>query len=177
MSIKRRDFIGYFGLGWMASCFPIALAACSPTDSKSGTGNVNSSSTDGKTIATADGNPTVSYETVESSGAEDKKAKSTGAGGFKEIGTIANLDKDKQLKNKEVVVIRDDKNPKKLVAVSHKCTHQGCSVDWKADSGKFVCPCHAAEFDSSGKVLSGPAPTPLKSYQVKIVGDKVLIKA
>jgi cytochrome b6-f complex iron-sulfur subunit len=183
MSIKRRDFIGYFGLGWLASCFPIALAACSSNTAASNTnaGSTTSSSPNSGstgTVATTEGaQPTVSYETADSSPtADDKKAKPS-ADGFKPIGTVSDLDKNKQIKTKEVVVIRDTKNPKQLIAVSNKCTHEGCVVDWSADGKKFVCPCHGAEFDATGKTLGGPAPKPLKTYQAKIVGDKVLIKA
>jgi cytochrome b6-f complex iron-sulfur subunit len=36
--MKRRDFMTFVGLGWIASCLPIALAACS-LDSKTSSGN------------------------------------------------------------------------------------------------------------------------------------------
>ena len=31
--IKRRSFLGYFGISWLTACFPVVLAACAPTNS------------------------------------------------------------------------------------------------------------------------------------------------
>ena len=66
--------------------------------------------------------------------------------------------------------------PGDLVAVNPICTHAGCTVEWKADTNKFVCPCHGSEFGVTGKVEKAPATTPLKSYAVKVEGEKVLIR-
>lgn len=46
-------------------------------------------------------------------------------------------------------------------ALSAVCTHMGCVVPWVPSRGKFVCPCHASEYDRQGRVLRGPAPLPL----------------
>ena len=37
-----------------------------------------------------------------------------------------------------------------FMALSLKCTHLGCSIRWYEDDNKFVCPCHASEFDMKG---------------------------
>lgn len=42
------------------------------------------------------------------------------------------------------------------------CTHMGCVVPWVPARGRYVCPCHASEYDRDGRVLRGPAPLPLK---------------
>lgn len=42
-------------------------------------------------------------------------------------------------------------------ALSAKCPHLGCTVNFDPVSGKFKCPCHGSTFDPSGKWLSGPA--------------------
>lgn len=44
------------------------------------------------------------------------------------------------------------------------CTHKQCQV--KPAGNYLVCPCHGSEFDSQGKVVTGPAFTDLARYKV-----------
>ena len=55
-----------------------------------------------------------------------------------------------------------------FLALSLRCTHLGCSVNWDEDNGNFICPCHSSSFDIHGNVLHPPAPTALDYYQVFI---------
>lgn len=64
----------------------------------------------------------------------------------------------------------------KLRAISAKCTHGGCTVQWK-EKGEFDCPCHGSRFDTQGKVLLGPATEPLPTYAARKQGEDVLIRA
>jgi arsenite oxidase small subunit len=48
-----------------------------------------------------------------------------------------------------------------LEAYSLLCTHVCCECSYIASSNVFYCPCHGSVFDSSGKVLRGPAASPL----------------
>lgn len=41
------------------------------------------------------------------------------------------------------------------------CTHLGGIVAWEPGDGAWACPLHGSRFDPSGRVLSGPAVTPL----------------
>lgn len=61
-----------------------------------------------------------------------------------------------------------------FVALSAVCTHLGCIVEYDAEK-EIWCPCHAAFFDLRGNVKSGPAPRPLPSFPVGVVGDKVVV--
>jgi cytochrome b6-f complex iron-sulfur subunit len=63
-----------------------------------------------------------------------------------------------------------------LRAVSAKCTHAGCTVQWK-EKGEFDCPCHGSRFDINGKVLVGPATAPLPTFTARKQGDDVLLQA
>lgn len=73
-------------------------------------------------------------------------------------------------------VIRKSEDPKDIVILSSRCTHLGCSVNWREDSQKFICPCHDANFDKSGKVLDGPPPRPLDQYsEFKVDNDNTLL--
>lgn len=38
------------------------------------------------------------------------------------------------------------------------CPHLGCGIDFADGPGVFTCPCHASDFDRTGKALSGPSP-------------------
>lgn len=55
-----------------------------------------------------------------------------------------------------------------FLAMSRRCTHLSCTVPWVAAENKFICPCHASEFDIRGEVISPPAPRALDLYQVEI---------
>jgi cytochrome b6-f complex iron-sulfur subunit len=53
-----------------------------------------------------------------------------------------------------VYLIRE---PNDMFALSARCTHLGCTLNYNAVSGKFACPCHGSIFTLSGKRVSGPA--------------------
>jgi len=62
-----------------------------------------------------------------------------------------------------------------FLAMSSKCTHLGCAVPWDEDKKKFICPCHASQFDISGNVLSSPAPRALDLFEVTIVNKTIQV--
>jgi Rieske Fe-S protein len=60
-----------------------------------------------------------------------------------------------------------------LIAMSATCTHLGCAVV-KIEWG-YQCPCHGSRFDSSGRVLAGPAPGPLSWFKILQAPDGHLV--
>ncbi len=62
-----------------------------------------------------------------------------------------------------------------FLALSGKCTHLGCAVPWDKEVNKFICPCHASEFDIMGNVLSSPAPRALDLFEVTIVNKNIQV--
>ncbi len=60
--------------------------------------------------------------------------------------------------------IRKSDDPKDIVILNSRCTHLGCTVNWKDEAQAFVCPCHDAKFSKDGVVLGGPPPRPLDRY-------------
>lgn len=66
------------------------------------------------------------------------------------------------------------RSPKGVVAFDNVCTHAGCGVEIEAH--KLVCKCHSSYFDgNTGKAISGPANSPLKSYEVKEINGEIFV--
>lgn len=57
-----------------------------------------------------------------------------------------------------------------------KCTHLGCPYYWDEASKSFLCPCHTAGFDITGKVIAGPPPKPLSKYAYKVEKGKLYLQ-
>jgi menaquinol-cytochrome c reductase iron-sulfur subunit len=55
-----------------------------------------------------------------------------------------------------------------IEALSVVCPHQGCSVQYEKEDGKFFCPCHMASFDLEGNRTDkvSPSPRPLDTLDV-----------
>ncbi len=71
-----------------------------------------------------------------------------------------------------MIINRPDKG---FIALSRVCTHLGCLVDYNKAQNRIICPCHGAQFDLEGNVLSGPPPKPLPKVLVKVEGDSIVI--
>ncbi|HEV7396105.1 MAG TPA: Rieske 2Fe-2S domain-containing protein [Pyrinomonadaceae bacterium] len=61
-----------------------------------------------------------------------------------------------------------DKTSDRLFVVYARCTHLGCTPDWKASENKFKCPCHGSGYDSEAINFEGPAPRPMDRAHVEI---------
>jgi cytochrome b6-f complex iron-sulfur subunit len=153
---KRRSFLGYFSIASIASIFPAILTIFNSRKATAKITNDDVLGVDDKD------NPKATAQ---------KKPE-----GFTVIGSVSDLDKNGYLQTKQVALVRNPSNPKQIIAVNPKCTHQGCDVKWAAGEKKYACPCHGASFDANGAVLNGPATKPLTAYQAKIVGTQVLAK-
>ncbi|PYS85547.1 MAG: hypothetical protein DMF67_00945 [Acidobacteria bacterium] len=60
------------------------------------------------------------------------------------------------------------KNSERLFVIFARCTHLGCTPDWKASENKFKCPCHGSGYDSEGINFEGPAPRPMDRAEVHL---------
>lgn len=61
-----------------------------------------------------------------------------------------------------------------LQALNVVCPHAGCFVDFVAERGHFLCPCHNSSFSLEGKIAdrSSPSPRALDSVEVEVRNDK-----
>jgi Rieske Fe-S protein len=72
--------------------------------------------------------------------------------------------------------IRKSDNPQDILILNSRCTHLGCTVNWKDEAQAFVCPCHDAKFSKDGVVLGGPPPRPLDRYTQFRVDDAGVVE-
>jgi len=61
-----------------------------------------------------------------------------------------------------------DRTPDRLFVIYARCTHLGCTPDWKPSENKFKCPCHGSGYDSEGINFEGPAPRPMDRAHVEL---------
>ncbi|WP_430810231.1 MULTISPECIES: ubiquinol-cytochrome c reductase iron-sulfur subunit [unclassified Carboxylicivirga] len=62
-----------------------------------------------------------------------------------------------------------------FLALSTKCTHLGCAVQYKQKDDKFLCPCHASAFNRRGEVLAPPATRALDVLPITIANGRVWV--
>jgi cytochrome b6-f complex iron-sulfur subunit len=60
------------------------------------------------------------------------------------------------------------REPDKVFVIYARCTHLGCTPDWKPSENKFKCPCHGSGYDSEGVNFEGPAPRPMDRCHVQL---------
>jgi cytochrome b6-f complex iron-sulfur subunit len=61
-----------------------------------------------------------------------------------------------------------------FTALTAVCTHEGCAVSGFANS-LYVCPCHGAEYNTSGGVVQGPAVASLQQFPTTFANNVVTI--
>ncbi|WP_299412932.1 Rieske (2Fe-2S) protein [Acaryochloris sp. IP29b_bin.148] len=149
--MDRRTFLSWVGVGTLASSLPVVIAACTSSDTASDTSSETSSP-----AANADG--------------------------FTEVGKLAELEGSGSIAQKDfsgapLLVILNPEDKTQVVAFKNQCSHQQCPVKWNADGGTLDCGCHGSKFKADGTVANGPAKDPLPTYEAKIEGDAVLVKA
>ncbi len=79
-----------------------------------------------------------------------------------------------RLDGKPVVIIKTRSGQVK--AVSARCTHLGCTVEFNRElGGHLSCNCHGSRFDLNGKIIRGPASRPLPPYKVTLEDDRIAL--
>jgi cytochrome b6-f complex iron-sulfur subunit len=68
-----------------------------------------------------------------------------------------------------------DRTPDRLFVIYARCTHLGCTPDWKPSENKFKCPCHGSGYDDEGVNFEGPAPRPMDRAHVSLSPDGQIV--
>lgn len=59
-------------------------------------------------------------------------------------------------------------------AFTSVCTHERCDVN-AFSGGRIRCPCHGSQYDTSGRVVVGPAPAALRQFSASRSGNTLII--
>lgn len=81
------------------------------------------------------------------------------------------------LKGDPTYIVVESKEAITDYGINAVCTHLGCVVPWNAAENKFKCPCHGSQYDSTGKVVRGPAPKSLALSHANVQDDNIVISA
>jgi cytochrome b6-f complex iron-sulfur subunit len=68
-----------------------------------------------------------------------------------------------------------DKTSDRIFVIYARCTHLGCTPDWKESENKFKCPCHGSGYDSEGINFEGPAPRPMDRAHVELDAEGQIV--
>jgi menaquinol-cytochrome c reductase iron-sulfur subunit len=60
-----------------------------------------------------------------------------------------------------------------VIAISSRCAHVGCPVNFVPAAEAFICPCHGGVYDFRGRRIGGPPPRPLDRFYTRIRGSRV----
>jgi cytochrome b6-f complex iron-sulfur subunit len=61
-----------------------------------------------------------------------------------------------------------------FTALTSTCTHEACTITG-FDSSAYVCPCHGSRFNTSGRVLTGPATSSLRTFTTQFSNNVLTI--
>ncbi len=68
----------------------------------------------------------------------------------------------------DFIIIDSSSGP---VALSRRCTHLGCRLNFNEEKRELVCPCHHSRFSAAGKRIAGPARRNLARFPLRRLGD------
>lgn len=68
-----------------------------------------------------------------------------------------------------------DKTSDRIFVIYARCTHLGCTPDWRASENKFKCPCHGSGYDSEGINFEGPAPRPMDRAHIELDAEGQMV--
>lgn len=67
------------------------------------------------------------------------------------------------------------REPDRIFAIYARCTHLGCTPEWKESENKFKCPCHGSGYYKDGVNFEGPAPRPMDRVRLTKAEDGQIV--
>jgi menaquinol-cytochrome c reductase iron-sulfur subunit len=64
-------------------------------------------------------------------------------------------------------------SPSEYIAISTRCAHLGCPVNFVAAARNFICPCHGGVYGFLGERIGGPPVRPLERFQTRVTNGQV----
>jgi quinol---cytochrome c reductase iron-sulfur subunit, bacillus type len=64
-------------------------------------------------------------------------------------------------------------SPNEYVAITTRCAHLGCPVNFVAAARNFICPCHGGVYGFLGERIGGPPVRPLDRFQTRVTNGQV----
>lgn len=78
-----------------------------------------------------------------------------------------------RVENIPAFVCKTGESPTELRVLSGICPHAGCAVEFNTKQKHFVCPCHKATFDATGKRIDGPSPRDLDPLETRFGDNRI----
>jgi cytochrome b6-f complex iron-sulfur subunit len=162
--MERKQFLSLVGVSVGAVILQHCLSGCKSDDGdpSPNSGGNNNNGNGGNTSTGLTGNAS------KGSGAIDFTLDLTSST-YKELKT-----EGKALVVGDVIVAKTKDGA--YIAVAKSCTHQGTTVDFESNNNRFNCSNHGSNFDITGKVLNGPATSPLTQYNAAFDATKNTLK-
>ena len=63
----------------------------------------------------------------------------------------------------------------RFIAITSRCAHVGCPVNFTPAAEAFICPCHGGVYDFRGLRIGGPPPRPLDRFFTRVRNGQVEI--
>jgi Rieske Fe-S protein len=64
-----------------------------------------------------------------------------------------------------------------FIALTSRCSHVGCPVNYVPAAQSFVCPCHGGVYGFRGQRTGGPPPRPLDRFETRVRAGQVEVGA
>jgi menaquinol-cytochrome c reductase iron-sulfur subunit len=67
----------------------------------------------------------------------------------------------------------EQESPDEFIAISTRCAHLGCPVNFVGAARNFICPCHGGVYGFLGERIGGPPVRPLDRFQTRVTNGQV----